>query len=212
MNVQNQQANKMEKVKLYSKFERFWHWTQAFLVIFLGITGFEIHSSFTVFGYEAAVRLHSASSWAFLILIVFAVFWLFVTGQYVNFIPTSKNIKAQINYYMSGIFKNAAHPTKKTKLSKLNPLQRIVYLGLLILAFPVQLISGFLYMYYHYPNRPIELSSLESVAFIHTLGAFMLVAFFVVHLYLVTTGETVTSNLKAMITGYEELENEIEKK
>ena len=142
--------------------------------------------------------------------IVFAVFWLFVTGQYVNFIPTSKNIKAQINYYISGIFKNAAHPTKKTKLSKLNPLQRIVYLGLLILAFPIQLISGFLYMYYHYPNKPIELSSLETVAVIHTLGAFLLVAFFVVHLYLITTGETVSSNLKAMITGYEELEKEIE--
>jgi hypothetical protein len=29
-----------------------------------------------------------------------------------------------------------------------------------------------------------------------------------VHLYLITTGTTVTSNLKAMITGYEELETE----
>lgn len=203
---------KMENVKLYSKFERFWHWTQAFLVVFLGITGFEIHGSFKLFGYESAVRLHSASSWAFLILIVFAVFWLFVTGQYVNFIPTTRNIKAQINYYISGIFKNAAHPTKKTKLSKLNPLQRIVYLGLLILVFPVQLISGFLYMYYHYPNKPVELTSLETVAVIHTLGAFLLVAFFVVHLYLITTGETVSSNLKAMITGYEKLEKEVETK
>jgi hypothetical protein len=34
------------------------------------------------------------------------------------------------------------------------------------------------------------------------------VAFFIAHLYLITTGRTVTSNLKAMITGYEELSNE----
>jgi thiosulfate reductase cytochrome b subunit len=201
----------MEKVELYSKFERFWHWTQAVLVILLGITGFEIHSSYKLFGFEESVRLHSAAAWAFLILIVFAVFWLFVTGQYRNFIPTRENMKAQINYYLSGIFKNAAHPTKKTKLSKLNPLQRIVYLALIILVFPVQLISGFLYMYYHYPNQPIHLASLKYVAYIHVIGAFLLVIFLIVHLYLITTGAKVWTNLWAMITGYEKLEVEEKK-
>ena len=199
----------MEKIELYSKFERFWHWTQAVLVILLGVTGFEIHSSFQLFGFELAVRLHSAAAWAFLILIVVAIFWLFVTGQYRNFVPTNKNMKAQINYYLSGIFKNAAHPTHKTKLSKLNPLQRIVYLALIILVFPVQLISGFLYMYYHYPK--IHLASLEYVALIHVIGAFLLVIFLIVHLYLITTGAKVWTNLWAMITGYEELETEEKK-
>ena len=196
----------MKKIELYSKFERFWHWTQGLLVILLGLTGFEIHNSFRLFGYETAVRLHSASAWAFLILIVLAIFWMFVSGQYVNFIPTSKNIKAQINYYISGIFKGAVHPTHKTKLSKLNPLQRIVYLGLIILVFPVQLISGFLYLYYHYPNKPFELSGLKTVAVIHVVGAFLLVVFLIVHLYLITTGTKPLTNLKAMITGFEKVE------
>lgn len=193
----------MRKIELYSKFERFWHWTQSLLVILLGITGFEIHDSFRLFGYDTAVRLHSASAWAFLILIGLAVFWIFVTGQYKNFIPTTQNMKAQINYYISGIFKGAAHPTKKTKLSKLNPLQRLVYLALIILVFPVQLISGFLYLYYHYPDNPFKLNSLEAVAIIHTAGAYLLVVFLIVHIYLITTGTTLFSNLKAMITGYE---------
>jgi len=30
----------------------------------------------------------------------------------------------------------------------------------------------------------------------------------IVHMYLITTGHTITSNLKAMVTGYEELEDE----
>ena len=201
---------KSNKIELYSKFERFWHWTQGLLVILLGITGFEIHNSFSLFGYETSVRLHSASAWAFLLLIGLAIFWLFVSKQYVNFIPTRKNIKAQINYYMSGIFKGAAHPTKKTKLSKLNPLQRIVYLALIILVFPVQLISGFLYMYYHYPNKPFELDGLKTVATIHVIGAFLLVVFLIVHLYLITTGTTPLTNLKAMITGFEQIEDEDE--
>ncbi|MCG8310692.1 MAG: cytochrome b/b6 domain-containing protein [Cytophagales bacterium] len=201
---------KTKKIELYSKFERFWHWTQGVLVILLGITGFEIHGSFRLFGYETSVRLHSAAAWAFLILIALAIFWMFISKQYKNFIPTSKNIKAQINYYISGIFKGAAHPTKKTKLDKLNPLQRLVYLGLIILVFPVQLISGFLYMYYHYPNKPVELTGLETVAIIHVIGAFLLVVFLIVHLYLITTGTTPLTNLKAMITGFEVVEEDEE--
>lgn len=201
---------KTEKIELYSKFERFWHWTQGVLVILLGVTGFEIHDTFKLFGYETAVRLHSAASWAFLMLIALAGFWLIISKQYKNFIPTSKNFKAQVNYYLSGIFKGAVHPTKKTKLDKLNPLQRVVYLGLIILVFPVQLISGFLYMYYHYPNRPFELAGLEVVAVIHVLGAFLLVVFLIVHLYLITTGHTPLTNLKAMITGFEKVEKEEE--
>jgi len=181
------------------------------LIILMGITGFEIHDSYKLFGYENSVRLHSAAAWAFLILIVFAIFWLFVTGQYVNFLPTSKNLKAQLNYYISGIFKGEAHPEKKTKLSKLNPMQRIVYLILIILVFPVQLISGFIYMYYHYPNNPVHLQSLNMVAILHTAGAFLLVVFVIVHIYLITTGTTLWSNLKAMITGYEYMETEHKK-
>jgi thiosulfate reductase cytochrome b subunit len=201
---------KSNKIELYSKFERFWHWTQAILVILLGLTGFEIHNSFTLFGYETATRLHSATAWAFLLLITLAVFWLFVSRQYLNFIPTRQNIKAQINYYISGIFKGASHPTKKTKLSKLNPLQRIVYLALIILVFPVQLISGFLYMFYHYPNKPIELAGLKTVATIHVIGSFLLVVFLIVHLYLITTGTTPLTNLKAMVSGFEDVENDEE--
>jgi hypothetical protein len=35
----------------------------------------------------------------------------------------------------------------------------------------------------------------------------MLLAFIIVHLYLITTGGTITSNLKAMITGFEDIED-----
>jgi thiosulfate reductase cytochrome b subunit len=41
-----------------------------------------------------------------------------------------------------------------------------------------------------------------------------LLSFIITHLYLITTGEKVTTNLKAMLTGYEELDehNDEEKK
>jgi cytochrome b subunit of formate dehydrogenase len=51
---------------------------------------------------------------------------------------------------------------------------------------------------------------LEGIAFWHTLGAFLLMVFLVVHVYMTTTGHTPTSNIQAMITGYEELEDDDE--
>ena len=38
----------------------------------------------------------------------------------------------------------------------------------------------------------------------------LLMIFLVVHVYMTTTGKTPTSNIKAMITGYEELEDDQE--
>jgi thiosulfate reductase cytochrome b subunit len=208
----------MKKVYIYKAFGRFWHWAQAILIFFLAVTGFEIHGSLKFFGYQNAVKYHNVAAYAFIILIVFAIFWHFSTGEWKQYLPTTKNIKSQLNYYLFGIFKNAPHPTKKTVLSKLNPLQKLVYLSLKILVIPTMVISGLLYMFYRYPQHGgiagLNIDTVEVIAVFHTAGAFLLVAFIIVHLYLITTGTTITSNLKAMITGYEELtdhENENEK-
>jgi thiosulfate reductase cytochrome b subunit len=205
-----------KQVYIYRSFERFWHWTQSFLIFFLAATGFEIHGSFQFFGYHNAVKYHNIAAYAFIILIAFAIFWHFSTGEWRQYLPTLSNIRAQINFYLIGIFKNSPHPTKKTVLSKLNPLQRLVYLGLKVLVIPVMVISGLLYMFYRYPQKEtiqaLNIESLELIALAHTLGAFFLIAFIIAHLYLITTGETVTSNIKAMITGYEELESHGEEK
>ena len=199
----------MKKDYIYKRFERFWHWSQAALIIFLGATGFEIHGSIKFFGYDQAVRYHDIAAWSFLILIVFAIFWHFTTGEWKQYLPTWKNLRAQAEYYVIGMFRNAPHPTRKSALSKLNPLQKLVYAGLKVLVIPVMVFTGFIYMFYRYPQRDevlgLNINGLQTIAVFHTIGAFLLVAFFIVHLYLITTGQTMTSNLKAMITGYEEL-------
>jgi len=205
----------MKRVYVYKAFNRFWHWTQAALILFLALTGFEIHGSYTFFGFENAVRYHNIAAYSLIVLIVFAIFWHFTTGEWKQYIPTFEHVKAQLNYYVFGIFKSAPHPTKKTVLSKLNPLQKITYFGLKILVIPVIVSSGLLYMLYRYPQRhgveALNIESLEIVAVVHTLGAFLLLAFIIAHLYLITTGEKVTSNLKAMITGFEDMMHEEEK-
>lgn len=198
----------MKKVYLYKGFERFWHWVQSLLIFFLMMTGFEIHGSYHLVGYENAVRWHDNAGWAFLVLIVFAIFWHFTTGEWKQYIPTLKNLKAQMEYYLTGIFRNAPHPTGKRILSKLNPLQRLVYFTLTVIVIPVMVISGFMYLFFNYPIKGFELDSLQAVAHIHTMGAYILITFVIIHLYLITTGRTILSNLMAMITGWEVMDEE----
>ena len=188
---------------IYRGFERFWHWSQALLIFFLALTGFEMHGSFTLFGFENVVRWHNIAAWAFLILIVFAIFWHFATGEWRQYIPTTKFIKAQVEYYLTGIFRGAPHPTHKTVYNKFNPLQRLIYLGLKLLVIPIQVVTGFIYMSYIYPNETLHVQGLTDIATIHTFGAFILMAFVVAHVYLTTTGEKPLSSIKAMITGWE---------
>ena len=201
-----------KKVYIYKSFERFWHWMQAILIFFLAFSGFEIHGIYSFFGYRDAVRYHNIAAYLFIGLIVFAIFWHLTTGEYKQYIPSSKNIKAQLDYYIFGIFRNAPHPTKKTVLSKLNPLQKLTYFGLKILVIPLSASSGLLYMFYRYPTRmgieAINIHTLKFIAVFHTIAAILLVLFLVTHLYLITTGDSITSNLNAMLTGYEELEAE----
>jgi thiosulfate reductase cytochrome b subunit len=159
-------------------------------------------------GYENAVNIHNITAWIFLVLTVFTLFWHITTKEWKQYLPTTVNLKAQVEYYLSGIFKNAPHPTGKTLLSKLNPLQRLVYGGLTVLVFPVMFLTGFMYYFFQYPVQGIELGSLELIAVLHTLGAFFIGAFVIVHLYLMTTGRTITSNFEAMVTGWEEIDEE----
>lgn len=202
----------MRKVYIYKKFERFWHWSQAGLIIFLAVTGFEVHDSIHLFGFEKAVQYHRIAAYMLMVLIVFAIFWHFATGEWKQYIPTTKKLKEQVRYYLIGIFKNESHPTHKTELSKLNPLQRLTYLGFKLFLIPVTVISGILYLLHKTINKnglvEIESFSLESIATWHTLGAFLLIVFLIVHVYMTTTGTTPVSNIRAMLTGYEDLEEE----
>lgn len=199
-------------VYIYKSYERFWHWMQAILIFFLAFTGFEIHGAYTFFGFRFAVRYHNFAAYMLIGLIIFTIFWHLTTGEWKQYIPTLENVKAQLNYYIFGIFRNAPHPTKKTVLSKLNPLQKLTYFGLKILILPLILASGLLYIFYRYPSKhgiaAINIQTLQVIAIVHTIAAIILVIFVITHLYLITTGDTLSSNLKAMLTGYEELEDD----
>lgn len=197
-----------KKIHLYARFERFWHWLQSILIFLLLATGFEIHGLFTLMGFARAHMVHLYAAWLVLGLTVFAIFWHLTTGEWRQYMPTMDNLVQVIRYYLVGIFKGETHPHRKTRKQKLNPLQRLVYLKLKVIILPVQFLSGLWYYFYNeLPAGGLFNGSLRPVALIHTLTAFVLVAFLVVHIYMSTTGGTLLSYIKAMITGWEEVDH-----
>ena len=197
-----------ERIYVFKRFERFWHWAQATLIIFMLLTGFEVHGAYHIFGFALAVDLHTLAAWSLIGLWVFAIFWHFTTGEWKQYIPTTDKVVAMVKFYSVGIFTHAPHPFKTTVLKKHNPLQRLAYLGVMLLIGPLLWISGWFYLFFG-DWTAWGLSnylSLEWVALLHTAGAFMMLTFLIAHLYLTTTGHTPTSHIKAMITGWEEVE------
>ncbi|WP_281492083.1 cytochrome b/b6 domain-containing protein [Desulfosarcina cetonica] len=90
---------------LYTRYERFWHWLQMALIFVLLITGFEVHGAFPFLGFDAAVEVHNAVGLTWLVAFVFFVFWVFTTGEWKQYIPTTKKMFQVILYYSYGIFK-----------------------------------------------------------------------------------------------------------
>jgi thiosulfate reductase cytochrome b subunit len=196
------------RILLYKRYERFWHWSQALLVIFMLVTGFEIHGAYENFGFRRAADFHTYAAWTLLVLWAFTIFWQFTTGEWRQYIPTLKKVDAMIRYYILGIFKDAPNPFRKTSVKKHNPLQRLAYLALLAFVSPIIWGSGIFYLSYAYwQDWGVDAwLSLEGVALTHTVGAFMMLTFFFVHVYLTTTGHTPFAHIKTMITGWEEEE------
>ena len=190
------------KIYLYSRYERFWHWLQGFMVIILLVTGLEIHGTYKFLGFQVAVNVHNFIGLSWLILFAFFVFWLFKTGEWKQYIPTTKKLFSVVLFYAWGIFQGNPHPIQKSKGAKHNPLQRLAYLGISAMLLPVQMVTGLLY--YLYNDIP-QILPLSVLAIVHTLVALFLLNFLVIHLYMTTTGHSLFSHIAGMITGWEEV-------
>lgn len=205
---------KMKNIYLYTRYERFWHWLQTGLIIVLMITGFEVSGVYSFSGFKSAVDIHNFVGLTWLIAFAFFVFWVFTTGEWRQYIPTTKKMLAVIAYYFWGIFQGEPHPVPKRKNAKHNPLQRLTYLSLAALLLPIQMVSGFLYWGYNsWADWGLSVYSglsLSIIAMVHLACAFAILSFLIVHVYMTTTGHSILAHVKAMITGWEDVQEDVE--
>ncbi|AJQ92987.1 cytochrome b/b6 domain-containing protein [Gynuella sunshinyii] len=202
------------RVYMYSRYERLWHWLQAAAILLLLITGAVIHKPylFAWISFPYMVQIHNVLGFILLVNAVLALFYHLASGEIRQFIPMPADLFVrmfeQIRFYTSGIFKGAPHPFEKTPEQKLNPLQKIAYFGLLNALLPAQMLTGLLiWGAQRWPELAMTFGGLVWLGPVHTFLAWAFVAFLVMHIYLTTTsGPKLTSGIKAMVEGWEEVE------
>ena len=202
------------RIYLYSAYQRIWHWLQALVILLLMLSGLEIHSpeTFVVFGFANAVELHIVLGFLLIVNAFLGLFYHLTTGRIREYLPEPHDFFSmairQALYYLRGIFRGDPHPFERRPGHKLNPLQQITYLAILNILLPLQTLSGLLiWGLQRWPEWAGAFGGLSLLAPLHTLVAWLFGAFIVLHLYLTTTGNTPTANIRAMITGWEENEH-----
>ena len=202
-----------ERVYLYRTYERVWHWLMATSILALMLTGMQVTfaSSHALIPLPIAVRVHNFFAIVLTVNAFLSLFYHLAAGAIRQFIPKREGLGQQIveqaRYYASGMLLGQPQPSPKSRERKLNPLQQLTYLALLNVLFPFQVVTGALiWGASRWPQMAASLGGLTLVAPLHALGSWLFLSFFVLHLYLTTTGHTVFSHVRAMIDGYEELE------
>jgi Ni/Fe-hydrogenase b-type cytochrome subunit len=210
-----QSPSAVQRVYMYSAYERLWHWLQSLAIMMLILTGLEIHMPGTVsiFGFSTAVRIHTIVAFVVVLNAFLAAFYHFASGQIRQYLPEPKGFFSQAiqqtRYYLRGIFKGESHPFEKNPERKLNPLQQVTYLGILNVLLPLQILSGIaIWGAERWPDLAAAIGGLTFVAPLHTLVAWLLAAFLIMHIYLTTTGHMPLTNIKAMVSGWEETHKE----
>ena len=195
-----------KNVMIYTRYERFWHWSQAILIFMMLFTGLGIHGWHSLMPFAGMVTLHTIGGILLVTLWAFTTFWNFTTGQWRQYLP-KKGMFAVIRFYAFGILVGAPHPYKKSLLRKQNALQSIAYVVFMLILGPAIWASGIAYLLYNlWEGFGWSQTAFQLVAFIHTAAVYALVLFIIVHVYMTTTGKTPFHYIKTMITGYDKVE------
>jgi thiosulfate reductase cytochrome b subunit len=198
---------------MYSLYERQWHWLQTFVIFGLTFTGLVVHrpAMFPLFSFAWMVDVHNVFAILLVINAVLALFYHLASGEIKQFVPRPygffDDMMQQALYYLRGIFRGDPHPFEKRRDRKMNPIQQLTYLALLNVLLPLQILTGVLmWGAQQFPQLTAILGGLPVLAPFHTLIAWLLVAFVIVHVYMTTTGHTAMANIRAMVMGYDDVE------
>src|SRR5690606_4233281 len=125
------------EVTVYRRLERFWHRSQAALIIGLLLPRFELHSSYRCLALATAIKTHITMALLPILLWLCGVIWPFTTGEWRKSSPTTEKLAAMTRYYALGMFRDEERPYTKSLSAKHNPLQRLAYLAFKLLISPV---------------------------------------------------------------------------
>jgi thiosulfate reductase cytochrome b subunit len=202
-----------ERIYMYESYRRFWHWLQTTSIVILLFTGLIIHRPdiFGIFSFRGVVTVHNVLAVILVVNALLSIFYHIATERVQEYIPRPygffDDAIVQAKYYISGIFKGEGHPFEKRPDSRMNPIQKVTYFGILNVLLPLQILTGALmWGVQKWPAIANWFGGLPFLAPFHSLVAWTFAAFIVGHVYMTTTGATPLESIRGMITGYEEVE------
>ncbi|GAB3758977.1 cytochrome b/b6 domain-containing protein [Ramlibacter monticola] len=207
----------MSKVYVHPLPVRIWHWANAVLFLLLVATGVQIRylDLFDYMAFGTAVQLHNWVGFALIAnFFVWLLFYLFSERNKAyhpefNIVKLAQASFEQAKYYGWGMFRGEHNPHRIDPYHKFNPLQRTLYQILMLFLLPLQFATGILMWDIKRFSAFVEMmGGLRVVSTVHVLIFIFFVFYLFFHPYLATLGHTPTAHIKAMVTGYEDVEEE----
>jgi len=208
----------MQEIYVHPLPVRVWHWTNACGFIAMILTGIQIRyvGMIDVISFRTAVVVHNAIG--FVLIANFFIWLLFylLTDKIKVYHPELSPLRhfrasfRQLKYYGYGIFRGDPNPHHVSVYHKFNAMQSMTYQVIMMLLVPLQFFTGILLWNVQRFSAVIELlGGVRVVDTAHVLTFIFFTGFIFIHPYLASLGHTRTAHFKAMITGYEEIEEGI---
>jgi thiosulfate reductase cytochrome b subunit len=207
----------MRRIYLHPLPLRIWHWINATCFILLVLTAIQIRyvGLVDVVSFHAAVVWHN---WLGFIVTANFFLWFFIHifsrkarfyHAELNPVTLFKGSLSQLVYYSYGLFKGRPNPFHVSDDVKFNPLQALTYQIVMLVMVPLQIITGLLMWDINRFARIIDFfGGIRVIDTVHVVNFIAIVCYIPLHAYLASLGRTPTEHYKAMITGYEDVEDE----
>lgn len=197
----------------YPVWVRLWHIVNALLCITLVVTGIIMFaydpSAGSADRYQKSVSVHNVCG-LLLTLSYFGFFFGNLFSENGKHYTTAlrglgRRLWLQVKYYSGGYFRGEPAPFPVDGEHKFNPLQQVIYAGVMYFVVPLLFITGLIMMFPEFILGILpEFSGLEFCTRFHVVLACLVVIFMVIHITLSITGKPPLRNLRSIITGWKE--------
>ena len=208
----------MKKIYLNPIPVRIWHWINTLCFLVLIVTGIQIRYPDIVswMSLHTAVDYHHIFGFTLFFNFFLWLGYYLISGKIMVYLPKVfpigtfiEGVIRQMQYYGYGIFMGKENPFHATPDNKFNPMQQMAYLNIMFLFLPLQILTGLMMWDMNGFSKLIGVvGGIKVVDTVHVLLFLFFCSFLFAHLYLASLGEKISTHFKAMITGYEELEND----
>ncbi len=196
---------------------RIWHWVNAAGFVAMILTAIQIRyvGLVDVISFRTAVLVHNYVGFVLIAnFFIWLGFYLFSDRirAYLPEINPRKHFLGsfrQMYFYGYGIFKGEPNPFHLSIYRKFNPLQSMTYQVVVMLLVPIQFYTGVLmWDAQRFSGQIAFFGGIRVIDTVHVLIFCALVFYLLVHIYLGTLGHTRSAHFKAMLSGYEDVEEE----